>query len=243
MLIQLPEQHAVVTFLAHRAAPVQQRGLTQHAPAVGVTRAKPGCNLTGERPPCVQLDEHRLTRQVRLQAQLPRFVHQTFGAISQQQPSQQVFTALRAPLQVGLLTTLLHEHFSRHLHQFSIDANLVRLAGDTEHAHQLMVEHQGQIDARFDTAQAQRRQRIDLDHLTIGQHPLRPLMTGAQTLWIAAADNDAQVIHDIDVIRQNGHRPIDDILSQRSIKSEHERLPTRGKACNGWACGYILLKL
>ncbi|KGS11381.1 hypothetical protein OA77_27435, partial [Pseudomonas coronafaciens] len=40
-----------------------------------------------------------------------------------------------------------------------------------------------------------------------------------------------------------GHRPVDDVLRQRSIKRKHERLPTLGKACNGSACGCILLKL
>ncbi len=68
-------------------------------------------------------------------------------------------------------------------------------------------------------------------------------MTGTQSLGITTADDDAQIVHDIDVVRQDGHGPVDNVLGQRPIKGEHERLQTRGEACNDWAYEYILLKL
>ncbi len=243
VFIKLLEQQRIVTLLARRAAPVQQGGLTQHAPAVGVARAKPFGSLAGSQPLLAKLQQHHLTRHVRLQTQLSCFIHQAVGTLRQQQASQQVFAALRPPLKISLLTTLFHEHLGSHLHQFAIHPHLVRLASDTEHAHQLMVEHQRQVDAGLDTPELRRRQGIDFHHLPVGQHSLRAFMTGTQSLGITAADDDAQVVHDIDVVRQDGHGPVDDVLSQRSIKGEHERLRTRGEACNGWAYGYILLKL
>ncbi len=158
VLIELPEQQRIVTLLACRAAPVQQGGLTQHAPAVGVACAKPFGSLAASQPLLGKLQQHHLTRHVRLQTQLSRFIHQAVGTIRQQQARQQVFAALRPPLKISLLTTLFHEHLGSHLHQLAIHADLVRLAGDAEHAHQLMVEHQRQVDTRLDTAELRRCQ-------------------------------------------------------------------------------------
>jgi hypothetical protein len=46
---------------------------------------------------------------------------------------------------IRLLTAMLHEHFGGHFHQLAIDTHLIRLAGDTQYADQLLVEHQRQV--------------------------------------------------------------------------------------------------
>ena len=62
---------------------------------------------------------------------------------------------------------------------------------------------------------------IDLHHAAIGQYQLRALMPGIDPLRLAAAENQALAVHDIDVMGQDRHGAIDDILRQLMIQLEH----------------------
>ncbi|MNP05153.1 hypothetical protein D3C76_970980 [compost metagenome] len=69
--------------------------------------------------------------------------------------------------------------------------------------------------------------RIDLDHATVGQHQLRAFMPGVDPLRFAAAEDQALAVHDVDVVRQDGHRPVDDVLGQVVIEFEHSGNPEK----------------
>ncbi|MNF94955.1 hypothetical protein D3C84_776850 [compost metagenome] len=71
---------------------------------------------------------------------------------------------------------------------------------------------------------------IDFHYPTVGQHQLRTFVPGVDPLRLAAPQDQPLAVHDVDVVRQNGHRPVDDILRQVVIKFEHARIPGKCRA-------------
>lgn len=137
------------------------------------------------------------------------------------QQGQQVIAALAPPLLLHLQVALGQEHFGGHAHQLAVGAQLLRVAGQAEHADQPAVEHQRQVDPRLHAFEAFGRLDIELDDAPIGQHQLRAFVAGVDALGLATAQDQPLAVHDIDVARQNGHRPIDDILRQVMVQFEH----------------------
>ncbi|MNC19684.1 hypothetical protein D3C75_676210 [compost metagenome] len=102
---------------------------------------------------------------------------------------------------------------------------MLGFAGDAQYADQALVEHQRQVDARLHTLEMNRRLRIDLHHAAVGQDQLRAFMPGVDPLRFATAQDQALAIHHVDVVRQDGHRPVDDVLGQVVIEFEHASDP------------------
>ncbi|MNN52294.1 hypothetical protein D3C81_1669830 [compost metagenome] len=123
---------------------------------------------------------------------------------------------------LGLLIALANEHFGGHAHQFGVSAQLLRFASDAKYSDQALIEQQRQVDPRLHALQMHGGLRVDLDHATVGQHQLRAFVTGVDALRFTAAEDQPLAVHDVDVVGQNGHRPVDDILGQVVIKFEHE---------------------
>ncbi len=122
---------------------------------------------------------------------------------------------------LGLLVTMADQHFGGHAHQFGIRAQQIRLAGDAQHADQALIVHQRQVDTRLHALEVLGGLAVDFHHAPIGQHQLRPLMAGVDALGFTAAQDQPLAVHDVDVVGQNRHGPIDDILRQVMIQLEH----------------------
>jgi len=50
-------------------------------------------------------------------------------------------------------------------------------------------------------------------------------MAGVQAAGVAAADDHALRIHHVDVVRQDGHGAVDDMLRHGGVEFEHEKRP------------------
>ena len=135
------------------------------------------------------------------------------------------------PLLFGLLMALAYQHFGRHAHQFGVGAQLLGFPGKPQHPDQALIEQQGQIDARLHAFQAFGGLRIDFHHPSVGQHQLRALMAGVDTLGFAAAKDQPLAVHHVNVVRQDGHRAIHDVLRQIMIQFEH-RVTILGNICS-----------
>ena len=215
------EQTRFIQQQVRRATPEQRLPGRADAPTVRVTLHQP--HRQGFRASTLaQFEQAGDPRQLRLEPQLPGLVHQARGiAGATQQQGQQVVAALPPPLLLHLQMTLGQEHLGGHPHQFGVGPQLLRLAGDAEHADQPAVEHQRQIDAGLHALQALCCFTVDLDDALVGQHQLRAFVAGVDALGFAAAKDQALAVHDIDVVGQDGHRPIDDILRQVMVQFEH----------------------
>ncbi|MNY03044.1 hypothetical protein D3C86_1356430 [compost metagenome] len=227
--VEFVQQALVLDRLARRPAP-EQRGLGRaHAPTVGVTSRQPGAEGLDGLPWRVlqaQFEQVWHPGHLGLEAQLRRFIDQSrrIPGFAEQQ-RQQIIAALAPPLLFGLLVALAHQHFGGHAHQFGVSAQLLGFAGDAQYADQALVEHQRQVDARLHALEMNRRLRIDLHHPAIGQYQLRAFMPGVDPLRFAAAQDQALAVHDVDVVRQDSHRPVDDVLGQVVIEFEHASDP------------------
>ncbi|MNE40085.1 hypothetical protein D3C80_1340740 [compost metagenome] len=113
------------------------------------------------------------------------------------------------------------QHFGGHAHQLAIGAHLLRVAGQAQHAHQPPIEHQWQVHAGLHALQALGRVGIQFDDPAIGQDQLRALVTGVYALRLTTAQDQPLAVHDIDVARQDGHCPVNDILRQVMVEFEH----------------------
>ncbi|MNM82413.1 hypothetical protein D3C81_944430 [compost metagenome] len=227
--VEFVQQALVLDRLARRPAP-EQRGFGRaHAPTVRMTARQPGTQCLDGLSWCVlqaQFEQVRHSSHLWFEAQLLRFIDQSWRIPGfAQQQRQQVIAALAPPLLFGLLVALAHQHFGGHAHQFGVGAQLLGFAGDAQHADQALVEHQWQVDARLYALEMNRRLRIDLHHPAIGQYQLRALMPGVDPLRFAAAQDQALAVHDVDVVRQDSHRPVDDVLGQVVIEFEHASDP------------------
>ncbi len=142
-------------------------------------------------------------------------------AAAAQQQGQQIVTALPSPLLVGLQMALGQQHFGGHAHQLTIGTHLLRVTGQAKYAHQSAIEHQRQVHPGLHALQAFGRVGIQLDDTAVGQHQLRALVAGVDTLRFTTAEDQPLAVHDIDVAWQNGHRPVNDILCQVMVEFEH----------------------
>ena len=221
MPLQAFQQARLIQRGTRRAAPQQRLPRRADTPAVGVTAGQPRCQCLGGRPRG-QFEQARHTRQLWLQAQLPGFVEQPRGiTAAAKQQRQQVVTALPPPLLVGLQMALGQQHFGGHAHQFTVGPHVLRVAGQAQHAHQPAVEHQRQVDPRLHALQAFGRVSVQFDDPAVGKYQLGAFMAGVDAFRLAAAQDQPLAVHDIDVARQNGHRPVNDILCQVMVEFEH----------------------
>ncbi|MNE46501.1 hypothetical protein D3C80_1408440 [compost metagenome] len=113
------------------------------------------------------------------------------------------------------------QHLGGHAYQLTIGAYLLWVSGQAQYTHQPAIKHQWQVHPGLHTLQALGRVSIQFDDPAIGQNQLRPLVTGVDALRLAAAQDQALAVHDIDVARQNGHGPVNDILCQVMVEFEH----------------------
>jgi hypothetical protein len=125
--------------------------------------------------------------------------------------------------------TLGQEHFGGHAHQLAIGAQLLRIAGQAEHADQPVIEHQRQVDPGLHALQALGGVHVELDDPAVGQHQLGTFVASVDALRLAAAEDQALAVHHVDVARQDGHRPVDDILRQVVVQFEHEQVLRVGR--------------
>ncbi len=137
-----------------------------------------------------QLEQVWHPGQLRLEPQLLRLIDQPrrVAGVAQQQ-RQQVIATLAPPLLLGLLIALTNEHFGSHAHQFGVGAQLLRLAGNAEHANQALIKQQRQVDPRLHTFEMHRGLRIDFHHPPVGQHQLRAFVAGVDALRLATAED------------------------------------------------------
>lgn len=113
------------------------------------------------------------------------------------------------------------QHFGGHAHQLAIGAHLLRVTGQAEYAHQSAIQHQRQVHPGLHALEALGSVRIQFDDAAVGQHQLRTLVAGVDTLRFATAEDQPLAVHDIDVAWQNGHRAVNDILRQVMVEFEH----------------------
>ncbi|MNI37788.1 hypothetical protein D3C73_919020 [compost metagenome] len=90
-----------------------------------------------------------------------------------------------------------------------------------QHADQPPIEHQRQVDPRLHAFEALGGVCIQLDDPAIGQYQLRTFVAGVDAPWLTTAQDQPLAVHDIDIARQNGHCPIDNILRQVMVQFEH----------------------
>ena len=86
---------------------------------------------------------------------------------------------------------------------------------------QPLIVHKRQVNARLHALEVLGGLPVDLHHAAVGQHQLRAFVAGVDALRLATAQDQPLAVHDIDVARQNGHRPINDILRQVMVEFEH----------------------
>ncbi|MCY1440632.1 hypothetical protein D9M71_569160 [compost metagenome] len=116
------------------------------------------------------------------------------------------------------------QHFGGHAHQLAIGAQLLGIAGQAKHTDQPTVEQQRQVDPGLHALEALGCFHIQFDDTTIGQYQLRAFVAGVDALRLATAEDQALAVHDVDVARQNRHRPLDDVLCQVMVQFEHGRI-------------------
>ena len=107
---------------------------------------------------------------------------------------------------------LLEHGLGRHAHQLGMLAHYRRVTTQANHTDDSALCAQGQVDACPCVLQAARHGLVDLDRARLGEHEQGAIVAGTDSRAVAAGDDEAALVHHIDVGAQDLHRAIDDGL-------------------------------
>ena len=125
---------------------------------------------------------------------------------------------------------LLEDHFGGDAHQFAELAHGVRRGSQPDGAADLPAHAKRQVDSGFDAGDPARRRFVDFDRGATRDRLLCAGVHVADARGLAARQDDAVVIHDVDVEADDAHGAFDDFLGEARFDGEHGV----GEAVGSW---------
>lgn len=142
-------------------------------------------------------------------------------AVGTDQAQRDFFAQARVAGQQAQQPGLFQHRLGGHAHQFGLLPDPLRVAGQPDAADDAALGDQRQVDARAHRIQLLRQRSVDLHPALPGQHQQCTFVQLADPRRLAAGDDDAGVVHHIDVAVDDGHRAVDDGLRQGAVEREH----------------------
>ena len=166
-------------------------------------------------------DDGMRVPEIEIEPERPGFQVVVRGAFLFDEMKHEFFPVALFALQLANQLRLLQDHFGGNPYQIAELADRFRLSGQADDAADLAANGQRQIDAGFDAGESSGGCLVDFNRLSVGEGKLGARVQLADTSRLAAGDDDAAAVHDVDVERDDLHRSLDDFLGYACLDRHH----------------------
>jgi len=139
----------------------------------------------------------------------------------QEDGCQNVFDPLLEPNPALLIISLGDQHLSGHSNHLSERAYFIRRTRYANNADHLAIQAKREVHPFLHAPESASGCIVDLNSPAVGEYQLGPFVAGIEALSLARPNDQALAIHHVHVSRKDGHRSVDDFLSEGVVKIEH----------------------